>query len=89
MYKDLHIWYQHPPSSPHTSPTWTHHPHFCAAKLCAYHFFAWEGFSGSARLEKPNHPSRTSSKVTSSMKAPLREEGTVVYTLSYSPTHAY
>lgn len=89
-YKDLHIWSQHPPRSSRTPPTWTHHPHFCAASLCTCHFLCLERLlSDSSCLEKSNPPLRTSSKITSSMKAPLKKEGTVIYTLNYSPTHAY
>lgn len=59
-YKDLHLWCQYPPSSPHTPPTRTPHPHFCSANLCICHFLClgkasfWPCLPGKARSSFKN-----------------------------------
>lgn len=88
-HKDLHM-VQRPSSSPHTPPTWVPHPSF----LCSQSWYMPLPFPGKTSLrpsclEKPSHPSRTSSEVTSSVKAPWMRRGTSSPSSVISPSHAY
>lgn len=83
-------WCQHPSSSPHNPPTWIPHPSF----LCSQSWYMPLPLPGKTSLwpsclGKPSHPSRTSSGVTSSVKAPWRRRGTSSPSSVIYPSHAY
>lgn len=76
--------------SPHTPPTWIPHPSF----LCSQFWYMPLPLPEKTSLwpfclEKPSHPSRTSSEVTSSVKAPWRRHGTSSPSSVIYPSHAY